>query len=170
MLHRMPTSNPRISVTLTPTVAAVLRELTSLTGESQSATIAGLLEMSAPVFERIIHALRAAKVIQEHAQHGVKQEIAEGLESAQERLEHQFNLAMDRVDDVFLPVIAQSEQITRRAGRGVADGGARLSRAPDARSRKVSPEVLTPRPVTRGSGPLTAAASSGKKGAARGRV
>jgi hypothetical protein len=159
----MPTVNPRITVTLTPTVAVVLRELSSLTGESQSATVAGLLEMSAPVFERVIQALKAAKAIQDHASHGVRQDIVASLDDAQARMERQLGLAIEDMDDAFLPLVQEGEKITRRAGRGAAEGDARRARAPADAPRKASSAVPTPRPVTRGSGTPERATKAGKR-------
>lgn len=155
MLHRMPTQNPRLSITLTPEVAAVLRELAELTGNSQSATVGELLQMSLPVFERVAAGIRAAKEIQASA----RAEIAEGLERAQARVEEQLGIAMADLDEGFRPSLEQAEKVRRRAGRQTGVAGAGPARLP-----------ADPRPVTRGSGAHGGAGKTRKKAARRGRV
>lgn len=163
MLHLMPTSNPRVSVTLTPAVAAVLKEMCSLTGESQSATVAGLLEMSIPVFERVVVALRAAASIKGTA----TSEIAAGLERAQDKLEQQLGLQLDEMDQVIRPLLERAEEVSRRRP-GQAPGGGKRSAQPGApKGRKA---VVTPVPLTGGSGPLKRAKKHPGKAVGRGRV
>lgn len=130
----MPTVNPRITITLTPAVATVLRELSKLAGNSQSAIVGELLEMSLPVFERVVTALKAAAAIQESA----KTEIAAGLERAQGKLEDQMGLMLGDMDETLRPLLEQAEKIARR---GAAAVGAASNGRPS-----------TPVLVTRGSG------------------
>ena len=56
----MATKNPRLTITLQPSLAAQLRRLSELTGNSQSSLIAELLEGSGPVFDRMIKVMEAA--------------------------------------------------------------------------------------------------------------
>lgn len=141
----MPTLNPRISITLTPAVAAVLRELSALAGNSQSAIVGELLETSLPVFERVVTALRAASQIQESA----KVEIAAGLERAQHRIEAQMGLLLSEIDETNRPLLEAAERVTRR-GAGGAAPGARAAR-PDA-APKAPSGLTTPVSLTGGSG------------------
>ena len=60
----MPTQNPRLTVTLEPSVAARLRRVSELTGNSQGSMVADILSQSAPVFDRLIKLLEAAEVAQ----------------------------------------------------------------------------------------------------------
>lgn len=120
----MPTPNPRISITLKPSLAAVLKELSALAGNSQSAIVAELLETSQPVFEKMVMVLRASATVREAA----KDEMRQGLERAQGRLEEQLGLISDEFDAVTRPVLEAAERIDRRAGRGAtarSAGGAR---------------------------------------------
>lgn len=142
MLRSMPTQNPRISITLTPACAAVLRELSLLAGNSQSAIVGELLETSLPVFERVVSALRAASTIQQSA----KTEIAAGLDRAQAKLEGQMGLLVDDMDGALRPLLAEAERVSRR-GAGAA--GSKRS-VPVAPARK---RLTTPVPLTGGSGP-----------------
>jgi hypothetical protein len=120
----MPTPNPRISITLKPSLAAVLKELSTLAGNSQSAIVADLLETSQPVFEKMVMVLRASATVREAA----KEDMRQGLERAQGRLEQQLGLISDEFDAVTRPVLEAAERIDRRAGRGAtarSAGGAR---------------------------------------------
>lgn len=123
----MKSTNPRITVTLTPGVYSVLREMSRLTGNSQSALVGDLLESSLPVFERLVSTLAAAAAVEEAA----KSEIAAGMQRAQHRLEAQLDLGLAEFDVASRPVLDAAEKIARRGPRSVS----------------------TPVPVTRGSGP-----------------
>ncbi len=148
----MPTANPRITITLEPELHAILRRMSELTGNSLSAIVAELLGTSMPVFERVVHALEAASEIQSSA----SGEIVQGLQRAQERLEGQLGLLMGDVDEDFRPLLDQAEKVKRRSRGG---GGARRARAAAASAEA----VLTPVPVTRGSGtPFTPSKPSRK--------
>ena len=123
----MPTPNPRISITLKPSLAAVLRELSTLAGNSQSAIVAELLETSQPVFEKMVLVLRASATVRDAA----KQDMAAGLERAQGRLEQQLGLISEEFDEVTRPVLEAAERIDRRSGRAAtarSAGGARPGR------------------------------------------
>ena len=95
MMHLMPTSNPRITVTLTPEVHAVLKRMSELTGNSQSAIVGDLLLSSRDVFARVVTVLEAAAV----AQGTVNEEIKAGLDRAQVKLEQQLGLALETLDE-----------------------------------------------------------------------
>jgi len=166
MLHRMPTSNPRLTITLTPAVAAVLREMSALAGNSQSAIVGELLETSLPVFERVVRALSAAHTIHESA----RAEIAAGLESAQTRLEAQLPLLMSESDDAFRPLLEAAEAVSRRKGRSVASGGLTAQRASAPRSRAAPQRAADPRTSNRGVRSAKRGQQKGKKGAPGGRV
>lgn len=110
----MPTNNPRLTITLEPLLAAQLRRLSELTGNSQSKLIAELLEGSTPVFERLIRVLEAAHA----AKDVLRTSTVRDMEAAQTKLEAQFGLALETMDDATLPLLKQAEAITRRARKG----------------------------------------------------
>jgi hypothetical protein len=117
----MPTSNPRITVTLSPATHAQLRRLSELTGNSQSALVSELLEMSAPVFERTIRILEAAQEAKEEMRGAVASDMAK----AQERIEAQLGLVLDDFDStVGAPLLRDLEAVKRRARRKRASGSA----------------------------------------------
>lgn len=138
-MHRMSTTNPRLTITLKPSVSAQIRELSRLTGNSQSGVISELLESSSPVFERLIQVLAAAEKAK--AELGVQ--VKRDLEGAQTRIERQFGLIMDDFGDVTRPILEQAEVIQRRA----AAGGAGLSLRRTSNTRREA--ALTP-PSNRG--------------------
>lgn len=126
----MPAKNPRLTITLQPTLAAQLRRLSELTGNSQSSLIAELLEGSTPVFDRMITLLEAAH----QAKEAMRGQVVEGLDDAQSKLEKQLGLALDTWDTAAAPLLDQMEAIQRRAkaparaARGPRSAGAQAGR------------------------------------------
>jgi len=163
MLRSMATLNPRITVTLTPAVQAVLRELSALGGQSQSSIVGELMETSLPVLERVVLALRAASTIQANA----KAELAGSLERAQAKLEGQMDLMLQQMDRDTLPLLEAAEKVKRRGAGGVASvtRGARPVAMPKGRKA-----VATPVPLTGGSGTAKQGKNKGKPGGRRGSV
>ena len=145
----MPTINPRITVTLTPAVAAVLRQLSTLSGNSQSAIVGDLLQHSMPVFERMAKVMQA---VEQTKQQGIRVneaalgEMRDGLERAQGRIENELGL----FDELVAPVttlLDEAEKIHRRGGRPeraarAARGGGTGRRA----STPISNRGVTPTP------------------------
>lgn len=129
----MPTLNPRLTITLEPTLAAQLRRLSELTGNSQSKLIAELLEGSTEVFDRLIRLLEAAHT----AKDSLRSSTVKDLEAAQAKVEQQLGLALDTMDTASMPLLKQAEVITRRAARG--SRGALRSGAPGATAPKAAP-------------------------------
>lgn len=107
----MPTKNPRLTITLTPSLGAQLRTLSDLTGNSQSSLIADLLEGSGPVFDRMIEVLTAAK----GATEAMRGKVANDLDKAQAKMEKQLGLAMEGFDAFSGSLLDESEAVTRRA-------------------------------------------------------
>ena len=110
ILGVMPAKNPRLCITIEPKLAAQLRRLSELTGNSQSALIGELLEGSSTVFTRVIKVLEAAN----EARVSVRGRITDELELAQGKLERQLGLALDIVE--FTDLVDQAENVRRRAG------------------------------------------------------
>jgi hypothetical protein len=137
----MPTPNPRVSVTLTPELSAILQELSVLSGDSKSALIAGLLEQSAPVLQRMVSVLQAAATIKNEA----AGEISRGLQEAHATVERQLGLALGAFDEGVRPLLADAEKVKRRRGR--AEGGGAAPVQPiRRRSTPMSNRGVTPLP------------------------
>ena len=137
MLH-MPSKNPRLSVVLSPSLAATLAALSEASGESASSVVRSLLEQAAPALDRMVQLLVAAN--------GAKQQLGKGLGASVGRvvddLEDALAVADARMGRAVRDLVTEAQEVkgrSRGAGGGAADGGA--------------PGVArTPVPVTRGSG------------------
>lgn len=142
----MPTVNPRITVTLTPSVHAVLRRLSALTRNSQSAMVGDLLSQSLPVLERMCKILEAAEKVRGNTM----ADITTDMTAAQERLEKQMGLALETMDAGVAPLLAEAERIDRRggrSGRAPARGQGPASPAPKGLLTPISNRGVTP-PLT----------------------
>ena len=131
----MPTKNPRLSITFKPSFAARLRRLSDITGSSQGALAAELLEGCSPAIDRLIKLLEAAQ----GAKADVLQKLQSDLEQAQTRVEVQLGLVLDDSDKLTSSLLDQVENIQRRGGR------AGMRKQP----RAVVPALVTP-PSNRG--------------------
>ena len=145
----MPAKNPRLTITLQPTLAAQLRKLSQLTGNSQSALIGELLEGSGPVFDRMIQVMEAAKTAKE----AMRGRIAGDIEQAQARLEEGLGMALEGFDQWTGSLLDEAEAVTRRgvgkrsaarpgaaAPTPISNRGVRLDPLGQARSQKSTGE------------------------------
>lgn len=142
----MPTKNPRLTMTLTPTTAAQLRRLSQLTGNSQASLISELLEGQEMVFDRVIQALEAAAMVKEE----MKSSLREDLDRSQQVIEAQLGLVLESLDNASAPLLKEAEKIRRRKGRETGGGGQAQRRTPTG-SRPRSAAVLDPHLLTGGS-------------------
>lgn len=143
----MPAVNPRITITLTPQVHAVLRRMSELTEQSQSSIVGELLSESLPVFERMTEVLEAAKRLKDEAASG-KDNIRAGLVEAQEQLEKQLGLAMETMDGGFRPILDAAEKLDRRKRTGRKAAAGMGAPAAPARPATAGPTPLSNRGVT----------------------
>lgn len=104
----MPTKKPRLTITITESLAWQLQQLSRLTGQSQGGLIASLLEGSDLVLQRLIVVLEAAQ----EAKEAIPGRLAFDMREAQERIEQRLSL-VKTVDQI----------VKRRAGRVSAAGG-----------------------------------------------
>ena len=135
----MPTLNPRVSITLKPSSYAQLKELSRLTGNSQSSLIAEILEQSEPVFARIITVLAAAQT----AKQGALDRVVGDMEKAQSRIEKELGLL---VGDFELTAGAVTDGLEGIARRGRRDVSGDAPAAPGA-ARRTRPTPLSNRGV-----------------------
>lgn len=162
----MPTKNPRLSIVLSPSLAATLAALSEESGESASSLVRGILDQAAPAFDRMLELIRAAK--------GAKGQISSGVATSLHRvvddLEDAVALADSRQRRVIEDLVTKAETVKGRRRAVDARPAGRGGSAPAA--------PTTPVPVTRGSGTPKRPAGRGKpegkavgvKGASRGRV
>ena len=101
-----------------PSLAAQLRTLSELTGNSQSSLIAELLQGSGPVFDRLIQVLQAAKTAKE----AMRGKLVADMEDAQSKMEGAFGIAMEGFDQLTGSLLDEAEAVTRRARKGALKG------------------------------------------------
>ena len=133
----MPTLNPRLTVTLSPSLSAVLSRLNEITGQSKSSIIAEVLQGTQPVMERMIQVLEAA----DKAKNALRKEVSEGFEEAETALNHQLGLTMDMFQKASGDLIENMETISRRGAKKGSAGGTRS--ASPASLRPTQPPYLT---------------------------
>ena len=144
----MPAVNPRITVTLTPAVHAVIHRMSVLGDESMSAIVGGLLAESLPVFQRMVQVMEAATRLKQEAERG-RGDLAAGLAEAQGRIEAQLGLALESMDEGFRPLLDAAEKVARRTGRKDGTRGSLSARGPAARpSPAKRPTPMSNRGVT----------------------
>lgn len=148
-MHRMPTSNPRITITLEPATAAQLRRISELTGNSQSALVSEILSQSSDVFARLVTVLEAA----EAARTAAREDVAAKLDRAQATVEQQLGLMLDLAEDKTGSLLAEVERVRRRSRRRPQgqplgdreDGAGSAEKGASRRGERASArEALTP--------------------------
>ena len=132
----MPAKNPRLTITLKPALAARLRKLSELTGNSQSSMIGEMLEGSESVFDRMIEVLEAAK----SAQASMRGKITNDMEEAQTRMEGALGVVMQGFDQITGSLLEESKKVQLRARRGKDASAAQASRA--------VPGAVAPTPIS----------------------
>jgi hypothetical protein len=143
----MPAINPRISVTVTPSVEAVLSRLSVATGQSKSSFIAELLESSMPVFERMATVIEAAK----QAKDTLKSQTIKDMEEAESRLHEILGVTRDIFDQSTAPIIKEAERVQRRT-RGARSGAGDVPARSASEDGNGAGAATQPPYVTRGSG------------------
>lgn len=145
----MPSKNPRLSVVISPTLAATLAALSEETGESSSGLVRGLLEQTQPALERMLQLVRAAKAAKGNIAGGV----GESLHRVVSDLEDAVALADGRMSRAARDLVSSAEEVKGRRRPG---SGAERRSGPAAAG-------LTPVPVTRGSGGIGGAKAVGRR-------
>lgn len=134
----MPTKNPRLSVVMSPSLAATLAALSDATGNSVSSLVRDLLEQTEPALQRMVQLVNAAK----QAKGAIGSGVGQALDRVITDLEEAVVLADHRAGRAVRDLVETAEAVRGRR-RGV-DGVA--GREP------VVVGVKTPALVTRGSG------------------
>jgi hypothetical protein len=146
--------NPRVQVTLSPSLDALLVRLATHQGSSKSQVLRELFEAAEPALHRVVALMDAAATAKDEVHTG----LARSLDRAQDAIEDGLAIAIHRLD-AAIPggdLVRQAEGVRgRRRRRGAVEqhgGGA----------------ALTPVPVTRGSGTGKTRRSNGRKGGRHG--
>lgn len=144
----MPSKNPRLSVVLSPALAATLASISKATGDSASSLVRSLLDQAHPALERMLQLVTAAN--------SAKGQIGAGVGTALDRvvddLEDAVALADARTARAVRDLVEQAQEVRgrRRPGGGVATTGAAAA-------------ASTPGAVTRGSGLAGGAKAKGRR-------
>lgn len=142
----MPTVNPRVQVTLSPSLDALVRRMALYTRSSKSQVLRELLEAAEPALQRAATLMEAASKAAGEA----KDRLARSLEKAQDLAEDQAAVSLARMDRMTDDLVAQAEAIKARrpARRAIASAPvARVGSEPPSSNRGVKSAKAA---VTRG--------------------
>jgi Ribbon-helix-helix protein, copG family len=118
----MPTLNPRVNVTLSPSLFDLVGHLARLQGASRSQVLRELLEAAEPALQRAVAFMQAA----ERAKGAVQAGFGDSLMRAQDRIEAELGKHLERVDSTTADLVEMAERVEgRRPGRPRSSGGAR---------------------------------------------
>ena len=106
----MPTLNPRINVTLSPSLYAMVGELAKHQRVSRSMVLRELLEASEPALSQVVVMLRAAADMGEAARERLQQDMGETITSMENKAQQALALAAGVTADL----VAQAEVIRGR--------------------------------------------------------
>lgn len=139
----MPAINPRISVTVTPEVDALLARLSAISGASKSSIIGDLVVTSVPVLDRMATIIEAAAT----AKAEMHTQTLENLVAAESKFAELLGSSRQLFDELTLP-FAQVSEVLGEAEAAPERTHGRTRQRPPARADSA------PRPplVTRGSG------------------
>lgn len=154
----MPTTKPRITITLTDRQHALLQAMAGFQGSSMSSIVVGLLDTAVPVMERIVTVMRAAA--------SAPQEMLDGLKESMERAEA---TVLDQMQehigqlDIFVQEAAAAggTAVTRSAAAGgtAAAVSARVPRKPRPPATNRGVRITADSPIP----PMKSKTSSAKR-------
>lgn len=133
----MPTSNPRVNVTLSPALDLLVSRLAEHQRMSKSQVLRELLEAAEPALQRAVTLMSAAS----HASREVKSGLASALDAGLTRIEGDLEDQLARIDGFGDDLVTMVERVK---GRAPARSAARPGARPQA--------VETPVPLTGGLG------------------
>lgn len=136
----MPTSNPRINVTLSPSLNQLVDDLARMQRVSKAAVLRELLEASEPGLVQVVAMMRAAQEMSDEARNRVSRD----LQALLPKVEKKRAEAMEAAAGITSDLVAAAEAIR---GRRPARGGP----APRGTARrKTAKRAQTPLPSKRG--------------------
>ena len=106
----MPTINPRINVTLSPSLYAMVEELAKHQRVSRSMVLRELLEASEPALSQVVAMLKAASDMSDAAKQRLHQDMGEAITNLESKAEQAMALAAGVTADL----VAQAEAIRGR--------------------------------------------------------
>lgn len=140
----MPTVNPRVNVTLSPSSDILVTRLAELQKVSKSQVLRDLLDAAEPALQRVATLMEAAA----RSRGEVLDGLAKGLQRAQDHIEGAVGAHLVHLEAVAgADLVARAQAVRGRRPGQHAQRAARASSSPAA-----SQGGSTPVPVTRGSG------------------
>lgn len=119
----MPTKNPRINVTLSPSLDLLCSRLAKHQRLSKSQVLRELLETAEPALQRAVTLMDAAKTASAEARTGLAHSMTRGIEAAEDSMA----VIMSRLDRAQDDLVSQAEAVKgKRPARQV--GGGRSAR------------------------------------------
>ena len=123
----MPTVNPRINVTLSPSLYGMVGELAKQQRISKSMVLRELLEASEPALAQVVAMLKAADDMNDAARQRLKQDLGQTIEA----IESKVGSVMELAAGVTADLVAQAESIRgRRPGVGKRSAARSRTAAP----------------------------------------
>jgi hypothetical protein len=119
----MPTTNPRINVTLSPSLDLVVSRMATHQRVSKSQVLRELLEAAEPALQRAVALMDAAKTASTEARAGLARRMDRGIEHAEDAMA----VILSRLERAETDLVSQAEAVKgRRPAR--QPGGARSAR------------------------------------------
>jgi hypothetical protein len=113
----MPTANPRINVTLSPSLYSMVEELAKHQRISRSMVLRELLEASEPALAQVVAMMKAAENMTEAAKQRLNQDMGKTLQSLEAKADQALSLAAGITSDL----VSQAEAIRGRRPRKKTD-------------------------------------------------
>jgi hypothetical protein len=133
----MPTLNPRVNVTLSPTLDRLVDRLATHQRVSKSQVLRELLETAEPALQRVVLLMDAASKAQREVRNG----LARSLGKAQDSIEGDLSAGLRSLDAITADLVTQAEAVRgKRPPRkrvSAARGGAPRSQDPPPSKRGV---------------------------------
>lgn len=134
----MPTVNPRINVTLSPSLDHLVVRLAAMQRLSKSQVLRELLEAAEPALQRAVTLMESAS----QATSAVKENLARSLTRAQDKAEAHLADMLGQMDQTSADLVQQAEAI--RGRRPDASGKRSAPRLPAARRASLVAQPGTP--------------------------
>lgn len=113
----MPTSNPRVNVTLSPSLDTLVQRLATLQGVSKSHVLRELVETAEPGLQRVVALMDAANAAGQEMRNTLRRSLGEAVGGAEVAM----HKALRGLDTATADLVAQAEAVRgRRPGRGGA--------------------------------------------------
>jgi hypothetical protein len=113
----MPTTNPRISVTLSPTSDSLVARMAKLQRVSKSQVLRELLEAAEPALHRVVTLMTAASEAAAGLRRGLQSDLEEGGAVAQGHLASM----MSHMDEMTADLVSRAEAVQGRRPRRPTD-------------------------------------------------